>query len=221
MNQKSEENINLILSTLIFTICQKKYTFSFYFEIFMECFATPASIKLIIEFNPNKIIGTETNTKEVIEREYRIIKTYVKKIEERILLIEDENDKIKFKANCYSILLYFNYFFKKEEFISLLNDEQKTDDIYPILLKNNIFKNLELSKEQIGKLINLSSNFNELLIALSFNKDMLIFLQLILENFDKISDLFKKEYSEKKKNPIKIFLIIPEIIKLTRYLSKK
>ena len=198
LNQKSEENTNLILSTLKFIICQKKYEFSFYFNIFMKCFANPVSVKLIIEFDFNKITGPGTIKKEKVEK-FNILNTYIKKINEKLSLIEDENDKMKFKPNFYTILLYFNYFFKKEEFMLIVNDEQKRDDIYPILLKYNIFKNIELSKEQIGKLINLSSNFNELLIALSFNKDIMIFLQLIEENFDKISDLFKKESSETKK----------------------
>ena len=206
MNQKAEENINLILSTIKFIICQKKYEFSFYFKIFKECFATPVSVKLIIAFDFNKIIGPGTIPEEKAEK-INILNMYFKKINEKISLIEDENDKMKFKVNFYTMLLYFNYFFKKKEFISLLNDEQKRDDIYPILLKHNIFKNIELSKEQIGKLINLSSNFNELLIALSFNKDIMIFLQLIQENFDKISNLFKKESSETKKKPKKEILI--------------
>ena len=42
-------------------------------------------------------------------------------------LIEDENDKMKFKVNFYTIFLCFNYFFKKEAFMSLLNEEQKRE----------------------------------------------------------------------------------------------
>ena len=198
LKQNSEENINLILSTIKFIICQKKYEFSFYFDIFKECFIIPISTKLIIEFDLNKIIGPGEIAKETIERN-NVLYTYFKKTDEKISLIKDENDTMKFKDNIYTILLYFNYFFKKEAFMSLLNEDPKRDDIYPILLKHNIFKNIELSKELIGKLINLSSNFNELIIALSFNKDILIFLQIIQENFDKISDLYKKESSDSKK----------------------
>ena len=197
--QKDKENINLILSTINFIISKKKYEFSFYIEIFMECFHTPVSVKLITEFDPNKIIGPGEIKKEAIEKRNNILNAFFKKLEERISKIEDENDKMRYKDNFHTILLFFYYFFKKEEFLSLLNDKQKRDDIYSILLKNNI-KNIELSKEQIGKLVDLSSNFNELLISLSFNKDAMIFLQIIQENFDKISDLIKKESSETKKS---------------------
>jgi len=197
--QRSEENLSLILSTLKFIIYQKKYEFSFYLEIFMECFATKLSSKLIIEFDPNKIISPVTIEEKGKEQKNKILKVYIKKLVEKISLIGDENDKMKYKVNFYTIILYFYYFFEKETFISLLNDEKKRDDMYPILLKNNCFKNIELSKEQIEKLINLSFNFNEILIALSFNKNILIFLQLIQKNFDKISDLFKKESSDAKK----------------------
>jgi len=211
--QKSEENINLILSTIKFIICQKKYEFSFYFEIFMECFSIPASTQLIIEFDPNKIIGPGTITKETINKSIIVLNAYARKIEERISLIEDENDKMKFKVNFYTLLLCFYYFFKKETFMSLLYDEQNRDDIYPVIIKNNIFKNIEFSKEQIGELIYYSSNFNELLNALSFNKDILIFLQLIQENFDKISDLFKKESSETNTKEKGIIINMDNIIK--------
>ena len=213
MIQKSEENINLILSTIKFIICQKKYEFSFYFEIFMECFSIQTSIQLIIESDPNKIIGPGTITKEKIKKSNIILNAFARKIEERISSIEDENDKMKFKVNFYTILLCFYYFFKKETFMSLLYDEQNRDDIYPIIIKNNIFKSIEFSKEQIGELICYSSNFNELLNALSFNKDILIFLQLIQENFDKISDLFKKESSEIKKREKGIIINMDDIIK--------
>ena len=214
MLQRSEENISLILSTLKFIICQKKYEFSFYLEIFMECFATKLSSKLIIEFDSNKIISPVTIEKKGIEQKDNILKVYIKKLEEKISLIEDKNDKMKYKINFYNIILNFYYFFEKEIFISLLNDEKKTDDIYPILLKNNSFKSIELSKEQIEKLINLSSNFNEILIALSFNKNILIFLQLMEENFDKISDLFKKDSSETKKKKL-ICMILSALVMKT------
>jgi len=199
---KSEENISLISSTLKFIITQKEYELSFYLLIFMECFYASISIKLIIEFDPNKVIRPGTITKFTTEQINRILNIYIRNIKNKLSLIENENDKMKFKVNCYTILLYFNYFFMKEKFILLLNDEQKRDVINPILLKHNIFKNIELSKEQIEKLINLASNFNELLIALSYNKDALIFLQIIQKNFDKISDLFKKQSSKTKKKLI-------------------
>jgi len=123
--QRSEENISLILSTLKFIICQKKYEFSFYLEIFMECFATKLSSKLIIEFDPNKIISPVTIEEKGIEQKDNILKVYIKKFEEKISLIEDKNDKMKYKINFYNIILNFYYFFEKEIFISLLNDEKK------------------------------------------------------------------------------------------------
>ena len=88
------------------------------------------------------------------------------------------------------------------------------DDIYSGLLTNIIlFKDIKLTKEQFGNLINAASNFNELLNAFSFNKDILIFLQQIQNNFDKIVEIYKKESSEiKKKSKKNLIINIEEFI---------
>ena len=167
---------NLILSTHKFILCQK-YEFSFYLSLLMECFSSSIYQKHIIEFDPNKVIGPGIITNEKIDQINNIFQE-LKDKKNKEEHFEEENDRIKFKINFYTIFLYFNHLFNKEKFVSLLNDEQMKDDLYSGLLANNIlFKDIELTKEQIGNLIKSASNFNELLNAFSYNKDILIFLQ--------------------------------------------
>ena len=173
----------------------------------MECFSSSIYQKHIIEFDPNKVIGPGIITNEKIDQINNIFQE-LKDKKNKEEHFEEENDRIKFKINFYTIFLYFNHLFNKEKFVSLLNDEQMKDDIYSGLLANNIlFKDIELTKEQIGNLIKSASNFNELLNAFSYNKDILIFLQQIQNNFDKIVEIYKKESSETKKKSKKNLII--------------
>jgi len=211
LNQESEENINLILSTHKYILCQK-YEFSFYLSVLLECFSSSVYQKHINEFDSDKLIGPGIIEKEKIEEIDNILQELIDKRNKDNF--EDENDRIKFKVNLYTIILYYNYLFNKEKFTSLLNNEQMKDDIYSGLLTNIIlFKDIKLTKEQFGNLINAASNFNELLNAFSFNKDILIFLQQIQNNFDKIVEIYKKESSEiKKKSKKNLIINIEEFI---------
>ena len=208
-NQKTEENDNLILSTQKFILSQQKYEFSFYLAIFMECFFSTVSRKLIIEFDSKRIIGPGKFNQAKIVSINNILRIFLYKIEEKKLFFEKENEQIKFKVNLFAISLYFTFFFNKEAFDLLLNYEQMRNDIYSGLLKNyTLFESIELTKEQIGILIKLSSNLDELLSAFSFNKDALILIQLIKENFNKIIEI----YNEAKKKHIDKLINIEDYI---------
>jgi len=204
--QDSEENINLILWTHKLILCQK-YKFSFYLLVLMESYSSSIYQKHIIEFDSNKVIGPGIITNEKKGQISTILQELIDK-KNKEEHFKEENDRIKFKINLYTIFLYFNYLYNKEKFVSLLNDKQMEYDIFSGLLTNNIlFKDIKLTKEQIGNLIKSASNFNELLNAFSFNKDILIFLQQIQNNFNKVVEIYEKESSETKKKSKKNLII--------------
>ena len=93
-------------------------------------------------------------------------------------------------------LFYFNHQYQKEKLINVLNNKSFNIYIYQILIeKGNIFENLSLPKICINKLITFTKNFEELLIIISYEKDILETLEIINEN----NNIILKRLEESKK----------------------
>ena len=143
--QNTKENEDFIFSTQKLLIGEsKKYEFSFYLMIFLECYSTKY-IRLFLKlFKPKKIdkigglspkkIKLITNLFEVFERNPNKI---LNKIQQK------EKDEY---SNClFGIILYFNYNYKKEGIQRLLNNDNIKPFIFRALINyRNLFKNSHL-----------------------------------------------------------------------------
>ena len=209
LNQRTNENEDLILSThKMLEKYGKKYPFSFYLIIFLECFSCAVTYNHLMEFKYNKIDKPENLNPIKVKQINNILKLLGSQPEKVLDYIKEEENKKKCRIKLYSIILYFNYFFNQSELTSLLNNKEIKDDIYPGLCKNKeLFQDLKLTKEQFENFINSLTDFNQVSIALSYTNNIFELLQIIENNFKKIVELYKKEEPKNKgKNKISINL---------------
>ena len=197
--QKSRQNYSLINSIQNYLLKRDiKYKFTFYLIIILECFATYLFPNHLVCFKPSKIesIGliSEIKLKQVTNI-LNIFEKYPNKILDQV----EERSKIDYGTTFFAIVLNFNNHFNKARIPELLNDEKNALFIYNALLKyKDLFDIFILKKEQIQLLIKFAANFNQLLIALSYIKNVPDLLDVILLNFEKIYQLFNNQFEDYK-----------------------
>jgi len=209
LNQRTNENEDLILSThKMLNKLDKKYPFSFYLIIFLECFSCAVTYNHLMEFNYNKIDNPESLSPIKIKQIKNILNVLKKEPQKVLDFIKEEENKKKCRIKLFSIILYYNYLFDKDELTNLLKDKDLKEDIYTGLYTNKeLFQDLKLTLEQFENFINVLTDFSQVYISLSYTKDIYELLQIIKNNFKKIVELYKKEGSKgkgKNKNNINL-----------------
>jgi len=204
LKQKARQNYGLILSVQQLLIGKgKKFKFTFYLIILLECFAIPLVQRHLQCFKPSKIESPGTISKEKLRPITNILNVF-EKYPNKVLDQVDKDSKIKYGTKLFAIILYFSYYFNKSKVSELLKDQKNTIFIYKALIEyNDLFDFLKLGSEQMQLLINTSENFDQLCIALTYNNNVQELLDVILFNFEKIFQLYTNK-NEEYKNKIKI-----------------
>ena len=186
--QNSQENEDFIFSTQKLLIGPgKKYEFSFYLQIFLECFSTKYIQRLLMIFRKDKIgkIG------EIPQKKKIIIANIISKIEKdpKIILEKIEGKKRnEYGRILVGLILYYNYNFRKERIQEVINNENLKEYMNKALIEyNDLFKDLQLTNEEMKNLINESNNSKEIINSLKYCKNVLELIKTIL-----IDSIFKK-----------------------------
>ena len=200
--QKSRQNYGLILSIQkILEEKNKKFNFTFFLIILLECFATPLVQRHLDCFKPSKIESVGIISEGKLKQVINILNVFEKNPEKILSHIENENSKKICEIKLFSIILYFNFYFNKNKIPELLLDKKDPIFIYKAFIEfNELFDFLKLDLQQIQLLINNIQDFNQLCIALTYSKNVQELLSVILLNFEKIFQLYynKKEKYKKK-----------------------
>ena len=211
LNHHSKENQDLILSIQNLLLdSNKKYTFSFYLNILLECFDTYLFTNHLLLFKLNKIkeIGFLSNDK--IQQLLNIYEIFEKNPDKIFCNLKAKNNEDKF--NLILLILYFFYNFRLNKFHDIVNynkNENLKKYIYQSLLYNNtLFNNLKLTKEQINYLIKISHNFEQLTNSLKYCSNIYELFDIIIENFDKFNINFTSEVANGKNPIIDIELLV-------------
>ena len=203
LKQTANESIDLIYSTQDLLIGgNKKYSFSFFLLIFLECFNTKCVQRLLYCFKPDKIEEIGIIPEKHLKKMKNILNTF-EKFPEKVLNNVNENQKDDYGMRLFTVLLFFNYNFNKERIQEFLNNKNENirNYIYNGLLNPKFlefFNNLKLPKESINNIINWAKDFEQCNTSLKFANNLLDLLQIISENFKKISDLCQLEIKKKK-----------------------
>jgi len=203
--QNTSENEDFILSTMSLLIGpNKRYNFSLYISILLECYNTKyISIQLLL-FKPEKIIGLgEVDNRKLIQMK-NILNLLTEKPEK--ILIVNEKDRKRVIELFYSVILYFNLHFQKEKVKDLFENEQIFEYLCERLIKfGNFYEGLILPKRNVIKLIEMTYDYNQVLNILFFlGNDVIQFLEVINEERDSITNLFQKEKIKIEEENIKI-----------------
>ena len=204
LKQNSRQNYGLIFSVQNMLLGKgKKFKYTFYLIILLECFTTPLFIRHLSVFKPSKIESPGTISKEKIEKVKNVLNEFEKN-PSKVLEQVDKDSKIKYGTKLFAIILYFSYYFNKSKVSELLKDQKNSIFIYKALIEyNSLFDFLKLDSEQMQLLINSSENFNQLCVALTYNNNVQELLDVICLNFEKIFQLYtnkNEEYKLKIKN---------------------
>ena len=203
LKQQSRQNYGLILSVQSLLVGKdKKFNFTFYLIILLECFATPLVQRHLQCFKPSKIETLGTISEEKLKQIKNILNVFERK-PNKVLLQVEENSKLKYGIKLFAVILYFNIYFDKDRIPELLKDQNNTAFIYSALLEyNTLFDFLKLDSEQMQLLIKITENFDQLGIALTYTKNVQELLDVICLNFEKIFQLYtnkNEDYKIKKK----------------------
>ena len=206
-NQLDLENQYFILSSQKLLIGEGiHYQFSFYLYIFLECFASPLVQRHLTCFKPEKIKGIGTISQAKLNQMTNILKTFENKPEKVLDNIENKNNVQECGVKLFTIILLFNFIFHKERMNELLNDEKNKAYIFQGLLNfGKLFKNLELNKEHINYLLKIAVNFSQMKNSLKYTKNLNLLLNVIIDNYEKLYQLYKSEeviYKNNYKNGI-------------------
>ena len=210
--QSSFENEDFIFSTQkLFMGTEKKYEFSFYLMILLECFTTKYVQRLLIIFKKDKIgnigeippkkLGPMTNVLKGFEKNPGIILDKI-----------DEKSREKYGKILVGIILFFNYNFNKERMKEVINKEKIKLYMNKSLIEfSDLFKDHQLSTEEMTNLINESESSNEIIKSLKYCKNVYELFNTILvdSNFRKICKICKSELEKKKEFKIDIESIVP------------
>ena len=204
LKQKSRQNYGLILSVQnILMAKDKRFNFTFYLIILLECFATHLVIGHLQCFKPSKLESIGIISEEKLKQIKNILNAFVKS-PNKVLFQVDENSRLKYGIKLFGIILYFNAYFNKDKIPELIKDHNNSLFIYSALLEyNTLFDFLKLDSEQMNLLIKSTDNFDQLEIALTYTKNVQDLLYVIFQNFKKIFQLYtnkNEEYNKKIKN---------------------
>ena len=197
--QGSKENEEFISSSQNLLIGNnKKFDFLFYLSIFLECFKSPNLVKMhLLIFKPDKINGLG----ELSEFNIKPMKNILNKIAENPDKINvEENSKERSKEIFFSLYLYFNLNYQRDEVIKMFDDENKCKYLLNSLITyHKFFEELLLPKEIVIKLMEKVNDYNKIVKLLFYLvKDCAQFLQVIIEKHELISKCFNDNKDSNK-----------------------
>jgi len=196
IKQKDQENLDLILSTQSLLIGPgKKYKFSFYLKILLECFATSHVLRHLLAFKSEKIQEIdEIKDKKSLKVALNVISIFEKNPDKVLDNINGVKDKEKNGIKLYTIIIFFYCHYSRDKLLNLFSNKNEKIQKYifqaMIQNKKEIFKDIKLTKEEILNLMNCASNIMEL-------------FSLVSDYFDNFCEAFSGE-DNKKKAPINI-----------------
>ena len=186
----------------------KYYDLSLYFIVFASCYKSPIFSDILSDFRLSRV--DKKYYKKLSEEEIKKISDLFNELEETPGLVLNDNGKSKDefkkkKINLFFIILFFRLFNEEDFQKSLKNILIKEDTekkIYKGLAKySQIFKGILFEKDQISKMVANSDNFIYIKSSLSNITSILVYFDIILENFDYIIDIRQKEIADKKITP--------------------
>jgi len=200
IKQGTKENDDFIFSSQSLLLGNdKKYDFFFYLLIFLDGFKSNNVKRHLLLFEPDKISGLGELSETYIKH-FKNILNIIAKDPNKIHV--DENSKEKSKEVFYSIYLYFNLNFHKEEVIKMFDDENKCKYLLNSLINfHNFFEDLLLPKKYVIKLME-KAYYNNKIVNLLFylGNDCAQFLQVIIEKHELISKCFNDNIDSGPKN---------------------
>ena len=112
--QNSKESEEFIMSTqLLFAGKDKKFDFSFYLLIFLECFTTKIVLRHLMSFKPEKIHSLGIVNDKRMKQLKNILNLIVNKPEK--IRVDNEKSRKNATELFYFVVLFFNMNFQKEK----------------------------------------------------------------------------------------------------------
>ena len=227
--KKSEQYQDLIESVLNYIANVKKkekIDFSFYITLFVESFQLKYFYLVLELFHYDRINQQRDSISQKYINNFKNIAIAYEN-DPNLPDLQDEAKKEQLTINLFTLIYYFIYKYDK----SMLKNLVKPNTymfIYKGLIKHRqFFPRVKLSKKIINKLVNFSNDYIDLINALSYNRDLLVLLEVINENIDFINqkidgknELINLEILVEIKKDDNLNLIYGEIIKLFSHEKK-
>ena len=204
IKQQDFENTDLILSThLLFLGKEKKYKFSFYLMIFLQCFATSLIQVHLAAFKPEKIEELGEISPEKIKIAINIINIFERKPEKVLDNIKDIKSKETNGIRLFTVIIYFYYNFARNKLPNLFLNKDENIQNYIIKSlndrKKDIFINFELTKEEIHNLLNSIKSIELLNLFLKYKVTNLFeLISIISDEFNAFCDIYSSEENKTK-----------------------
>ena len=203
-----------------------RYHFDFYLELFKQCYSKKEIKNILMMFKLNRVIlPNEMKVKDYSS----ILKMIAKKPNIIIKYCSKYDNEEKYYKIFYTLLLYFNSNYDKEELSKLLSKKELWKYYVKILpMNHNYFSNIILSEELINEILKQEDlNYEIIKGTFSYLDSFEKILIIINKNIGIIYECLKKEgkklklsefVKEKKTENIKID---SEIEKILKYQSEK
>ena len=191
----------------VFLEKKDNYLLYFYANIFTECYKEKISclnhIKIFNKdmFNLNEInygrMELNNNVKEVIA-------SLINDISPIFNHVKDIKEEKKMKQNLVNFLVFFNFFYQKEEINKILENNDINEYCYNTLIQNEkYFMDLKLNKKSMNILVKLCINLEQIKNIFLFNEDFLDLLEISNENFEHIYQLYNNDNRSQSKKIIR------------------
>ena len=178
-----------------------------FFSVFISCYKNPIISVLLSEFelgNVNINYGSLKLTFVEIDNMKKNFDDLENNSEIILKNIKvEEKEKLKYKANIYFIIISFRLIIDREKLKESLNNILKMEDIkkniYKGIVKNHdLFEGVKFEKEQISFMVKISESFRRIKRSLSFNVNIIDYLEIFLENIEHIISIRNEELAKEK-----------------------
>ena len=209
-NKDSPEFKDLIMSTIHHLINNEKgkIQFTFYISLLIESYNSKNFINVLEIFSSDKIKDNENE--EISQKDQNEFKKMMDFYQNnpKIEGIEDEKKNEELLINLFTIIYFFCFKCYKEGVKNMQKNKVIKVLIYKGLAKHKpIIANSKLPKNIIEKLIKYTNSQEDMINALSYNRDFLVLLQIINEKIE----LFNEKIDGSENSLINIEnLIIPK-----------
>ena len=209
-NKDSSEFKDLIMSTIHHLINNEKdkIQFTFYISLLIESYNSKNFINVLEIFSSDKIKDNENE--EISQKDQNEFKKMMDFYQNnpKIEGIEDEKKNEELLINLFTIIYFFCFKCYKEGVKNMQKNKVIKVLIYKGLAKHKpIIANSKLPKNIIEKLIKYTNSQEDMVNALSYNRDFLVLLQIINEKIE----LFNEKIDGSENSLINIEnLIIPK-----------
>ena len=144
LKQKSRQNYGLMLSVQNLILGKdKKFNFTFYLIILLECFTTPLVIRHLQCFKPSKIESLGIIQKEKLKQIKNILNAFEKNPNKNLVQVE-ENSKINMELNCLLLFYILIFISIKVEYLNYLKIRIILHIYIALLEYNTLFVFLKL-----------------------------------------------------------------------------